>query len=118
MLRSDRTRRTRAQPAEPVRLEHGDELRPLGREEVDDECRSVVEAGVDLRACVAELEVRRRHVCQPPLAQLEPPARCDVHDARGHASEARFDSVDGIRRRQERFDVVFREEEGQAANSS
>jgi hypothetical protein len=32
--------------------------------------------------------------------------------------EARFDGVDGLCRREEVLDVVFREERGQAANSS
>src|SRR5204862_6504339 len=58
VLRRDAARRTRAQLPELVRLEHRDELGRVGAEEEDDEARAVAEAGVDLRARIAELEVR------------------------------------------------------------
>jgi hypothetical protein len=66
VLRRDAARRPGAQLAELVRLEHRDELGRVGAKEEDGEARAVAEAGVDLRAGVAELEVRGGHDASAP----------------------------------------------------
>src|SRR5215212_4473085 len=53
VLRGDGARGARAQPAEPVGLEDGDELRTLGGEQRHDERGAASESGVRLHARVA-----------------------------------------------------------------
>ena len=96
MLRSNTAGRTRAQAPEVIRLDQRHELGTIGREERDDECRSLSGRPVRLYTRVAELEVRCRHVGQPPLLQFEPPSWSDLHRARRHAEEGALDGIDGI----------------------
>ena len=98
VLRRDPARRAGAQLAELVGLEHRDELGRVGAEEEDDEARAVAEAGVDLRARVAELEVGGGHDRERALLEPEPVAR-PVLDAPGRQPpEARLDRLDRVRR--------------------
>ncbi len=101
VLGRDAARRTRAQLAELVRLEHRDELGRVGAEEEDGEARTVAEAGVDLRACVAELEVGGGHDRERSLLEPEPVARTVLDAPRSHPPEARLDRVDGVGRREQ-----------------
>ena len=108
----DAARRTGAQLAELVRLEHRDELRGVGAEEEDDEARTLAEAGVDLRACVAELEVGGSHDGERTAFQPQAIPGPVLDAASRHPAEARLDRFHGVGRRQELGDVLLREIEG------
>ncbi len=112
MLRGDAARRAGAELAELVRLDHRDELGRVGAEEENDEARAVAEAGVDLRAGVAELEIGRRHHGKRSLLQPEPVARPVLDRAGRHAPEARLDRLHRIGRREELGDFRLGDKEG------
>ncbi len=86
MPRGDPARGAGAQLAELVRVDHGDELRRVGAEEQHLEARAGAEAGVDLRARVAELEVGRGHHRERALLEPEPVAGPVLDRARRHAA--------------------------------
>ena len=94
MPRGDPARRAGSELPEPVRLDHGDELRRLGVEEADDERRALRRRRVELPAGEPEPAVGSRHVRERALGQAEPAARRDLDLARRHAPEARLDGVD------------------------
>ena len=108
MLGRDRGGRTRAQLAELVGIDDGDELRPVGAKEENDEARTLAEAGVDLRPGVAELEIGRGHHGKRAVLEGKPVARPVLDRATRHPAEARLDRVDGRRRRQQLGDVLLR----------
>ena len=103
----DAARRTGAQLAELVRLEHRDELRRVGAEEEDDEARAVAEARVDLRSRVAELEIGGGHDRERSFLEPEPVARPVLDAARRHAPEAGLDRLHCVGRREELGDVLL-----------
>ena len=111
MLRRDTARGAGAQLAELVGVDNRHELRRVRAEERDDEARAGAEAGVDLRARIPELEVRSRHHGERAVLEAKAVARPVLDRARRHPEEARLDRVDGLCRREQPFDVGFREVE-------
>src|SRR5206468_2182529 len=94
-------RRTRTQLTELVRLEHRDELGRVGAEEDDGETRTLAEAGVDLRAGVAELEVGGGHDGQRTALQPQAITGPVLDAPRRQAAKARLDRLDRVDRREE-----------------
>ena len=93
---------------------HRDELGRVRAKEEDGETRPVAEAGVDLRARVAELEVGGGHDRERSFLEPEPVARSVLDAPRGHAAEARLDRLHGVGRREEPGDVLLAQIEGHA----
>ncbi len=114
MARGDAARRAGAELAQPVGLDHRDQLRPAGVEEDDDEPRAVGEGRVRLDAGVAQLEVGGRHHGEPAALEPEPEAGPVLDGAAGEAPERPLDGGQRIGRRQERVHVRLGEVERHA----
>ena len=111
----DSARGARAQLADAVGFDHGQQLGPVGGEERHDEARALGEAPIGLEAGDPELEVGGGHHVQQAFGQAEPEARPVLDRPAGNAGEAALDGLDGVRRREELLDVGFAEIERHGA---
>jgi hypothetical protein len=115
MAGGHRARRAGPQLAHPVGLDHGEQLRPVGREERDEEARPLGEADVGLQTGNTELEVGGCQHVEQALGHTEPKARTVLDRPARDAREAPFDGLDGVLRREELLDVGFAEIERHGA---
>ena len=107
MLCRDTARSARAQLTELVGLDHRDELRRIRAKQRNDEARAVGEAGVHLRSCVAELEIRRRHHRERTVLEPQAVTRPVLDGAARHPLEAGLDHGHRLRRREQPPDVLL-----------
>jgi hypothetical protein len=90
-----------------VRLDHRNEVRPVGGEEGDHEGSAFRECGIRLDTRVAETEVGGGHICQAAFGELQPPAWRKLDGTFGHPDKRGFDGSHGIGRIEQFVDVAF-----------
>ena len=107
VLRSDTARRSRAELAHLVGLDHRRQLGLLGVEEHDDERRPTGKRRIGLETGEPELLVDGGHHGERTLAGPRPRARPVLDRAPRHSLEARLDSHERVGRRQQLSDLGF-----------